>query len=66
MTVTKVDAIAAGQAAYVQKLADMFNSGVATLRVFDSGKKIISGLKLRCKLSGRFSKIYCWRSNCTP
>ena len=36
MTVTKVDAIAAGQAAYVQKLADMFNSGVTTLRVFDS------------------------------
>lgn len=35
MTVAKVDAIAASQAEYVQKLADMFNSGITTLRVYD-------------------------------
>lgn len=35
MTVTKVNAIAANQAVYVQKLADMYNSGVANIRVFD-------------------------------
>lgn len=35
MTVQKVDTIAAGQAAYVQKLADMFNSGITTIRVYD-------------------------------
>lgn len=35
MTVSKVDAIAASQATYVQKLADMFNSGISTIRVWD-------------------------------
>lgn len=35
MTVAKVNAIATGQAAYVQKLADMYNSGVRNIRVFD-------------------------------
>lgn len=34
-TVAKVDAIAVGQAAYLQKLTDMFNSGIATIRIFD-------------------------------
>lgn len=36
MTVAKVDSIASGQAAYVQKLTDMFNSGITTIRVFDA------------------------------
>lgn len=35
MTVTKVDNIASAQAAYVQKLTDMFNAGVKSIRLFD-------------------------------
>lgn len=35
MTVAKVDAIATSQAAYVQRLADMFNAGQTTIRVYD-------------------------------
>lgn len=35
-TVTKVDAIASGQQAYVDKLTEMFNSGIKTIRIFDA------------------------------